>query len=120
MRLRMFPTVQAPSQARREVASLAGEIDQASVADVTTVVSELVAISVAHGASKPIEVLLTLDDGKLEGTFHDDGPGPRAVARARRGSDDSLVLRIVDGMVEEWGTDESETGIWFRMAVRPI
>lgn len=116
----MFPTVQAPSQARREVASLASQIDPASVADVTTVVSELVGLSVAYGASRPIEVVLTVDDGKLVGSIRDHGPGPRAVVRAKKRHDDSLVLRIVDALVDDWGTDASETCIWFRMAVRPI
>lgn len=115
----MFPTVQAPNQARREVASLADRIDRESLADVTTVVSELVGLSVAYGASKPIEILLTLRGDELEGTLRDDGPGPRAIARAQKRRDDSLVLRIVDGLVEAWGTDPSETRIWFRMAVRP-
>ena len=116
----MFPTVQAPSQARQEIASLADRIDQESLADLTTVVSELVGLSVAHGASKPIEVLLTVNDDELEGTVRDDGPGPRAIARAKERRDDSLVLRIVDGLVEEWGTDASETRIWFRMAVQLV
>lgn len=116
----MFPTVQAPSQARQEIASLGDQLDRESLADVTTVVSELVGLSVAHGASKPIEVLLTVNEGELEGTVRDDGPGPRAIARAKKRRDDSLVLRILDGLVEEWGTDASETRIWFRMVVQLV
>lgn len=116
----MFPTVQAPNQARREVASLANRIAPASLADVTTVVSELVGISVAYGASRPIEVVLTVQDGELEGSIRDHGPGPRAVVRAKKRRDDSLVLRIIDGLVNDWGTDASETCIWFRMTVQPI
>lgn len=83
-------------------------------------VSELVTISVAHGASEPIELSLALDGGALEGVLSDDGAGPRAIDRAKRRRDDSLVLRIVDGLVEEWGTNDTLTRIWFRMAVRPI
>lgn len=116
----MFPTVEASREARRELTALAGRIDRASLADVASVVSELVAISVAHGASKLIEVVLTVEDGKLLGTLCDDGAGPRAVVRARKRRSDSLVLRIVDALVEEWGTDASESRIWFRMAVQPI
>lgn len=120
MHLRLFPTVQAPSQARHEVASLATRIDESSVSDVSTVIGELVAISVANGASKPIEVLLTLDDGELEGVLRDDGPGARAMDRARKRKDDSLVLRIVDGLVDEWGTNSGQTQIWFRMHVHTL
>lgn len=119
MRLRLFPTVQAPSQARREVASLANLLDRASVSEVMTVVSELVTLSVEHGASKPIEVDLIVYDSRLEGTLNDSGPAPRAVVRAKKRKGDSLVLRIIDGLVEDWGTNPGETQIWFQMAVQP-
>jgi len=120
MDLRLFPTVEAPGQARRGVASLAACIDQSSMANVATVISELVTISVAHGASKLIEISLALKGEKLEGTLCDDGAGPRALDRARKLEDNSLVLQIVDGLVEEWGTSAGSDRIWFRMAVRPI
>jgi anti-sigma regulatory factor (Ser/Thr protein kinase) len=102
------------------VASLAGRIDEDSLSSVSTVISELVTISVAHGASKLIEISLALDDGKLEGSLCDDGAGTRALDRARRLRDSSLVLRIVDSLVEEWGTRTAANRIWFRMAVRPV
>jgi anti-sigma regulatory factor (Ser/Thr protein kinase) len=120
MRLQLFPTVQAPRQARREVSALAARIDEDSLSSVSTVISELVTISVAHGASKLIEISLALDDGKLEGSLCDDGAGTRALARARALRDNSLVLRIVDSLVEEWGTSTGANRVWFRMAVRPI
>lgn len=120
MRLRVFPTVQAPSQARQEVASLTSLIDDDSLADVKAVTSELVSICVAHGASRPIEVDLELDDDRLDGVVSDDGSGVRAIVRARSHADDSLVLRIVEGLVEEWGTDAAETEIWFHMGVQPV
>ena len=115
MWLRVFPTVEAPSQARRELSALARRVDQRTLSDVTTVISELVGMSVAHGARKPIEVSLHLDDGGLEGVVDDDGTGARAISR-REGA---LVLRILEGLVEEWGTNDSGKRIWFRMTVRP-
>jgi anti-sigma regulatory factor (Ser/Thr protein kinase) len=115
MRLRVFPTVEAPSQARRELSALASQIDQHSLSDIRTVVSELVGMSVANGASEPIEVSLRIEDRRIEGAVHDDGTGTRAVGRR----DSTLVLRILEGMVEEWGADEREQRIWFRMKVRP-
>jgi anti-sigma regulatory factor (Ser/Thr protein kinase) len=113
MRLRVFPTVEAPSQARRGLSSLAHQIDQHSLSDVRIVVSELVAMSVTNGARKPIEVSLHVEQRRLEGTVHDDGTGIRAVGRR----ESALVLRILEGLVEEWGTDEREKRIWFRMNV---
>lgn len=114
MRLRVFPTVEAPSQARRELSSLASDIDQSSLSDVRTVISELVAMSVANGARQPIEVSLHLEDRRLEGTVHDDGTGVRAINR----QESALALRILEGLVDEWGADDREQQIWFRMNVR--
>jgi anti-sigma regulatory factor (Ser/Thr protein kinase) len=88
-------------------------MDQHSLSDVRTVVSELVAMSVANGARKPIEVSLHLEERRLEGTVHDDGTGIRAVGR----QESALVQRILEGLVEEWGADEGEQQIWFRMTV---
>ena len=116
MHLRVFPTVEAPSQARRELSSLADDIDQHSLADVKTVVSELVALSVANGAREPIEVSLQVEERRLEGRVHDDGTGIRAVGR----QESALLLRILEGLVEDWGADERENRIWFRMTVCPI
>lgn len=118
MRLRVFPSVEAPNQARRGLAALARSIDHGSFTDVKTVVSELVAISVVNGSHKPIEVDLCLADGQLEGLLCDDGSGARAISRR---DSSSLVARIVDGLVEDWGaTDDAEKAIWFRMNVQPI
>lgn len=113
MWLRVFPTVEAPSQARRELSSLASHLDRHSLSDVRTVVSELVAMSVANGARKPIEVSLHVEERRLEGTVHDDGTGIRAVGR----QEGALVQRILEGLVEEWGADEHKQQIWFRMNV---
>jgi anti-sigma regulatory factor (Ser/Thr protein kinase) len=120
MQLRVFPTVEASRQARRDIAPLAALIDQDSLADVKTVVSELVSISVTHGAAQPIEIDLNVDDGRLEGLVDGHGAGARALVRARTREDDSLVLRIIDSLVDEWGSDAGETQIWFRMPVQPI
>jgi anti-sigma regulatory factor (Ser/Thr protein kinase) len=115
VRLKLYPTVEAPSEARRGLAPLAAELDETSYEDLRTVVSELVTISVAHGATKPIDVLLTAEGGQVEGTVCDEGPGPRAIVRARELRDDSLVLRIIESLVDEWDTNPPQTRIWFRL-----
>jgi len=114
MRLRVFPTVEAPGQARRELSTLASRVDQRTLSDVTTVISELVGMSVANGARKPIEVSLQLDDRGLEGVVDDDGTGVRAISR----EESTLVLRILEGLVEEWGANNAGKRIWFRMNMR--
>lgn len=107
MRLRVLPTVEAPSQARRELSALASQLGRRSISDIRMVVSELVGMSVANGAREPIEVALCIDeDRRIEGTVHDDGPGVRAVGR----QESALVLQILDGLVKEWKADERESG----------
>jgi anti-sigma regulatory factor (Ser/Thr protein kinase) len=113
VQLRVFPTVEAPSQARRELSALASRINQRSLADIRTVVSELVGMSVANGARNPIEVSLCIEDRRIEGTVHDDGAGARAVGR----QESALVIRILEGLVEEWKAEEREQRIWFRMNI---
>lgn len=112
MRLKLFPTVEAPSQSRRELSALANQVDQRLLSDVRTVVSELVGMSVANGARKPIEVSLRVEEQYIEGTVRDDGTGARAVGR----EESALALRVLDGLVEEWRADEREKRIWFRMS----
>jgi len=115
MRLQLFPTVEAPGQARRELSSLAGRVDQRSLSDIKTVVSELIGMSVSNGAREPIEVSLCIGKRCAEGSIQDDGAGIRAVGRG----DSALVRRILEGLVEEWGANEGEKRIWFRMEVQP-
>jgi anti-sigma regulatory factor (Ser/Thr protein kinase) len=117
MRLRVFPSVEAPGKARRELASLANRIDQRSLSDVRTVIRELIGMSVANGARKPIEVALRLDDSRLEGALCDDGTGVRVISRR---DTTSLVVRIIDGLVDEWGANGEGKRIWFRMSVQLI
>jgi anti-sigma regulatory factor (Ser/Thr protein kinase) len=120
VRLQLTPTVQAPGEARRKLTPLGDWMDEASLAKVRSVVSELLAISVSHGASRLIELSLDLDDGDLDGTLVDRGAAARALSRAREGEDNPLALRIVDSLVEEWGIDAGQAGIWFRLVVEPL
>jgi anti-sigma regulatory factor (Ser/Thr protein kinase) len=118
MRFSLLPTPQAPGEARRRLGSLVGRIDHESLAYLGMVVSELVAAGVAHGAAEPIELSILLDGDRVRGAVEDDGAGTRAVALARAREDYSLPLRIVDGLVDDWGTDEGGTRIWFDMVVQ--
>jgi anti-sigma regulatory factor (Ser/Thr protein kinase) len=117
MRLHLIPTVEAPAEARQGMEPLADRIDRASLADLKTVISELVTISVAHGAGQSIDLSVTLVDQEIEGVVFDNGPGAEAIIRARERSDSSLVLRIIDSLVDEWGTNPGRTRTWFRMTV---
>jgi hypothetical protein len=67
MRLSLFPTAEAPAEARRGLAILSDRIDPGSLAEVRTVISELVAISVSHGASRLIECTSTSSAARWKG-----------------------------------------------------
>jgi hypothetical protein len=118
MNLTLFPTLQAPHEVQRRLAPIADAMDPDCRTDVESVVANLVATSVAHGASRPIEMHLEVVDGEVRGVVDDHGPGTRALARARNGEDDTLVLRRIDGLVDDWGTDSAETRVWFRIGLR--
>jgi anti-sigma regulatory factor (Ser/Thr protein kinase) len=120
MRLSLFPTVEAPGEARRAVADLGERIGEASLADLRTVLSELVTLSVVHGASKPIEVNIELAEEDVEAVFDDHGPAARTLVRAMEREESSLPLQVIGGMVDEWEAIPEETGIWFRMRVRTL
>jgi hypothetical protein len=105
----LFPTVEAPGEARRRLAQLEPRLDEDSLSAVR-----------AHGASEPIDAKLTLFDDQIEGVVEDHGPGTRAIVRAKKHRDSPLVLRIIDGLVREWGTDQKQTRVWFRMPIRRL
>lgn len=73
-------------------------------------------MSVANGARKPIEVSLHLDARGIEGAVYDDGTGVRAISRR----ESTLVLRILEDLVDDWGANEFGKRIWFRMNVRSV
>jgi hypothetical protein len=116
MRLSLFPTDEAPAEARRGLAILSERIDPGSLAEVRTVVSELVAISVSHGGSKLIDIRVDVAGGEVEGVVDDHGPAARAIGRARQRQEDPFALLIIDSLVEDWGTSSGGSAIWFRMA----
>jgi anti-sigma regulatory factor (Ser/Thr protein kinase) len=120
MHLHLIPTVQAPAMARQGMERLSGRIGRESLADLKTVIGELVTISVAHGAGQPIDLSVTLVDEEIEGVVFDNGPGAEAILSARERSDSSLVLRIIDSLVDDWGTNPGRTRTWFRMTVATI
>jgi anti-sigma regulatory factor (Ser/Thr protein kinase) len=99
---------------------LADRIDRASLADLKTVISELVTISVAHGHGEPIDLSVTLVDEEIEGIVFDNGPGAEAILRAHERGGSSMVLRIIDSLVDEWGINPGLTRTWFRMTVAPV
>jgi anti-sigma regulatory factor (Ser/Thr protein kinase) len=119
MDLHLTPSNRAPAEARRGIEPLSDRIDRESLGDLKTVISELIAISVAHGHGEPIDLSVMLVDEEIEGVVFDNGPGAEAIFSARERGDSSMVLRIIDSLVDEWGINPDLTRTWFRMSVAP-
>jgi anti-sigma regulatory factor (Ser/Thr protein kinase) len=117
--LHLTPTDRAPAEARRAVDPMSDRIDRESLDDLKTVITELIEISVAHGHGEPIDLSVTLVDEEIEAVVFDNGPGAEAIFSAREGGKNSLVLRIIDSLVDEWGINPGLTKTWFRMTVAP-
>jgi anti-sigma regulatory factor (Ser/Thr protein kinase) len=96
---------------------LAGQLDENTHMAVVWVVSELVGSSVIHGASKPIDVRLSLEES-VDGMVEDHGPGTRAIVRARQDPDPPLILSVVDVLTDEWAANVEQTRICFRITSR--
>lgn len=116
MRLYLLPTTRAPQEARQRLASLADVLDDDSYAAVKSVVSELVAFNVIHGASRPIVVSLQLEEGRIRGVV-EDGPGVQAMVKANGLLDPPIAFRVIDALADEWGADDDQTRIFFRITV---
>jgi anti-sigma regulatory factor (Ser/Thr protein kinase) len=117
MDLHLTPSALAPAEGRRGIDALSGRIDRKSLGDLKTVISELIALSVTHGAGESIDVSVTIVDEEVEGIVFDGGPATEAILSARELGDSSLTLRIIDSLVEDWGTNPGRTRTWFRMSV---
>jgi anti-sigma regulatory factor (Ser/Thr protein kinase) len=89
------------------------------VADLMTVVSELVNNAVTHGPGAQVKVRVTASrDGRsVSGEVEDDGVG-RIAMRDMDGIGGGFGLHIVDALVDRWGVYEGSTHVWFEMSGR--
>jgi anti-sigma regulatory factor (Ser/Thr protein kinase) len=110
----------APAEARRALAALGRRIPYDRLADVQTIVSELVSNGVKYGPGHGIDVHVWLDDcTAVEGWVEDHGRGSleaRALADPGAGQG-GLGLRIIDRIADAWGTREGSSDVWFRLAI---
>lgn len=117
MDLSIEPTTAAAADARQSLLAWTDELDRRSLSNLRTVVSELVALSVVRGAAAPIDLHVELDDGEARGRLADMGHAATAVEAGGAGGEESWALRIVDDLVDDWGTDGKPEAVWFRMPV---
>jgi hypothetical protein len=111
------PTNESARDARESLLALADSVETGSLADLRSVVSELVALSVVNGAADPIELRLMLSDGEVLGSIVDSGPVATSTGNGAGPGERSWALQIIDGLVDDWGANATRTGVWFRMPV---
>ena len=114
---------EAVSEARRWVASVAGDLLEAEQADnLRLVISEVVTNALRHGApGKRIDVAVTPKPQFLCVQVTDDGPGlaprPRALEPETEGG---YGLYFVERLTRRWGVtrENRRTRVWFELDYR--
>ncbi len=98
---------------------LARRLPKPLVADLMTVVSELVNNAVTHGPGRLVNLRIKASgDGRsVSGEVEDDGVG-RIAMRDIDGVGGGFGLHIVDALVDRWGVYEGSTHVWFEMSHR--
>jgi two-component sensor histidine kinase len=106
----------APSEARKAVRSLRGELDADVLADATLLVSELVSNSVKYGEGSILMRLRTGGSRQVRVEVHDAGAGfdPRVRRRSRFASG-GFGLRLVDEIASRWGIRDDSAHVWFEI-----
>jgi anti-sigma regulatory factor (Ser/Thr protein kinase) len=91
-------------------------------ADLELAVGELVTNAVRHG-KPPIRLVMAKLPDRIRVEVHDCGGGRPAIRPARQTGPDAggWGLRIVDQLVDTWGTDTSgdNTSVWVEQALPP-
>jgi len=87
------------------------------LADLRTIVSELVENCVIHGTGATISLALEVDrDGSVRGSVGDGSVPSPDIRPASREGDDRIGLLIVDDLASRWGVDVAAKVVWFELA----
>jgi two-component sensor histidine kinase len=108
--------VHAPSQARRAVRSLRGELDADVLADTVLLVSELVTNSVKYGAGSILLRLRTRGARQVAVDVQDAGASfDPAIRHWPRMAPGGFGLRLVDEIASRWGIRDDSAHVWFEI-----
>jgi len=123
-RLRIHPSPQAPSQARRVVDGLLDDVDDPRFAfNLRLVASELVKNSVLYGSDRdPVRIEIRLFPGYAE-LCVENGGRPLSIKSLRtRRREGGRGLEIVDALAKSWSIDTGAFGtrITVRLPIEPV
>src|SRR4051794_12778490 len=108
----------APSEARRAIERLSGDIAPDIVPDVKLLVSELITNSVKYGGQGEVTLKVHAEEPRrLRVEVVDQGIGFVPVARNRPATDvGGWGLHLVQTLSNSWGVYEGSTHVWFEIA----
>jgi anti-sigma regulatory factor (Ser/Thr protein kinase) len=97
---------------------LIDETPAGALADVLTMVSELVSNAVRHGAGNVITLRLETVPGEVQASVQNAGAGTVAPASITAHTGQGLGLHIVDAIATEWDAASSDqrTSVSFKLA----
>lgn len=115
--VRLPPTVQAPGEARRQVAALGADLPAVLLADLQLLVSELVSNSVRHaalGEGDFIDVWGRIGNSAVRVEVSDPGHGFMSGRRDEALPEGRSGLWLLDRMSSRWGIErDGVTRVWF-------
>lgn len=84
-----------------------------TLADLISVVTELVNNAVAHGPGKPITVTLVTGSETIRGEVADQGNPAAAIPEINKAH--GRGLKLVDKLTSRWAVYEGSTHVWFEL-----
>ena len=116
LQMKLESAPQASHSARKQLQALSDQLPALVLADLRTVVSELINNCVRHGTGSPIELTVELvEDGSVRGCVSDGGTGPVGIGSPKPAGEGGLGLRIVDAIAWRWGVCSPSTDVWFEL-----
>jgi DNA-binding NarL/FixJ family response regulator len=106
----------APRIGRRLIRNLLIHRDQALVADIELLVSELITNAVVHASSSP-QLEVRLSTQSIHVAVHDAEPSLPELRVPDSGRPGGRGLHLLSTLASRWGTDPSDTGkvVWFEI-----
>ncbi|MGN6217289.1 MAG: hypothetical protein ACTHN7_10105 [Solirubrobacterales bacterium] len=107
---RLDADVSAPRRARRAIETLGDRLGHQTIADLRSLVTELVAISLSSPSRASIEIRLRLGKDQIRGEIRRSGGATSKL------SGGGHALRIIGSLVEEWGLSADRADAWFHLS----
>lgn len=109
LRVLLNADTSAPRQARRAVETLGDRLSPRTVADLRSVVSELVAICLSPSRPSQIELRVDIEEGRVRCKVRHSEDAVTEIGG------DGHALRIIGALVEEWGLTPTQPSAWLRL-----